>query len=1142
MHDSAGATQRVVKMRRDYNTWVADESLEDYALRFTPRAFRKWSEMRVANTAFGASSFLVLEAIGGAILVSYGFLNAFWAFMAIGLIIFLTGLPISYYAARYGVDMDLLTRGAGFGYIGSTFTSLIYASFTFILFSLEGAIMAYALELALGIPPAIGYLISAMAVIPLVTHGITLISRFQAWTQPIWLVLLALPYMFIMVKSPEALSGLWSFAGNSGETGHFSWALFGSAVTVGLALITQIGEQVDYLRFMPEKRRENRLKWHAGVLIGGPGWILLGIPKMLGGALLAYLAIRAGVSLDKVVDPNQMYLHAFGQVFTGLGLAAAVTALFVVVSQLKINITNAYAGSLAWSNFFARLTHSHPGRVVWVIFNVLIALMLMEMNVFRVLEQVLGLYSNIAISWVVAVVADLVVNKPLGLSPKGIEFRRAHLYDINPVGVGATLIASALSIAAFTGVMGESARGYSAFIAMVAAFVAAPILAWLTQGRYYLVRTPEAVGDGPPRAHACSVCEKSYEADDMAHCPAYQGHICSLCCSLDARCHDLCRPKGRLSAQWASLLQKILPRAFWHHISSGLGHYVLIFTGMLTFLVALMSLLYYHEALSLGSEGAAILPQIRFAFFKIFAVLVLVSGISAWWFVLTSESRRVAQKESNQQTSLLMREIDAHRITDAQLQKAKHAAESANQAKSRYVSAISHELRTPLNSILGYSQILDADETIPENRRQAIGVIHKSGEHLLSLIEGVLDIARIESGKLKLDIEEVHFPDSMQQIVRMFELQARDKGLDFSYHPANDLPVIVRADKKRLGQILINILGNAVKFTQRGSVKLTVRYAREMAQFEIEDTGPGIPAEELDHVFEPFVRGSAAKARAGGTGLGLTISKMLVDLMGGELFVSSVPGQGTVFQIRLFLPHVHNPSLVFEKHAAVRTGYAGERKRILIVDNEDVDREMLANVLEPLGFLVRQAASGFECLELCGEFEFDLIFMDLAMPGIDGWETIRRLRREQRRNAKIAIVSANAFDKGLENDVGIQPQDFILKPLNVSELLDWIGDHFALQWESQGMQAQPLLMSPPVKEALVYPPVEFVYALNDLVSMGYVRGILKKLDEIEALDVRYKPFAEQLRPLARQFQFDVIESILQNADSHDDNHTGQKYH
>jgi len=246
-------TQRIVKIRRDYNTWVANESIEDYALRFTPRAFRKWSILRVSNTALGAISFLVLEAIGGTIAVNYGVINALWAILAVGIIIFLTGLPISYYAAKYGLDMDLLTRGAGFGYIGSTISSFVYASFTFILFSLEAAIMAYALELYFNLPLYIGYLVSALVVIPLVTHGITLISRIQMITQPIWLILMCLPFIAVLHHDPAIFSKVLAFTGFTGAQGEFNLLMFGAATAVGVALIPQIGEQVDFLRFMPEK-------------------------------------------------------------------------------------------------------------------------------------------------------------------------------------------------------------------------------------------------------------------------------------------------------------------------------------------------------------------------------------------------------------------------------------------------------------------------------------------------------------------------------------------------------------------------------------------------------------------------------------------------------------------------------------------------------------------------------------------------------------------------------------------------------------------------------------------------------------------------------------------------------------------------
>jgi signal transduction histidine kinase/purine-cytosine permease-like protein/ActR/RegA family two-component response regulator len=1118
-------TQRIVKIRRDYNTWVANETIEDYALRFTPRAFRKWSEFRVANTAFGAISFLVLEAIGGTITVNYGFINAFWAILAVGLIIFMSGLPISYYAATYGVDMDLLTRGAGFGYIGSTISSFVYASFTFILFALEAAIMAYALELYFHLPLYLGYLLSALVVVPLVTHGVTLISRIQMLTQPVWLALMALPFIAILHKQPQLVSQLIAFGGRSGENSHFNVLMFGAATAVGVALITQIGEQVDFLRFMPPRTAANRLRWHAGVLLAGPGWILLGIAKMLGGALLAFLALRAAVPLAQAVNPTQMYLAGFGQVFDNPALALLATALFVVISQVKINMTNAYAGSLAWSNFFARLTHSHPGRVVWAVFNALIAVMLMELDVFQALDQVLGLYSNIAISWIMAVVADLVINKPLGLSPKGIEFRRAYLYDINPVGVGAMLLASLLSVAAFLGLFGPQLRAFSAFIALATALVSAPLIAWATKGRYYVARQPALA---PARSKTCVICEKQYEADDMAHCPAYQGSICSLCCCLDARCNDACKPHGRVASQWQAAMQRVLPASLRHCLESGLGHYLLLMLAMMLFLASVLGLIYFREQAALAPEAAALLPALRLAFLKIFAALLLASGIVAWWLVLTSKSRRVAQEESNRQTGLLTREIELHAHTDAQLQQAKRTADLANQAKSRYIAGISHEIRTPLNSILGYAQLLDNDASMPPHRQQAIRVIRGSGEHLLSLIEGTLDIARIEGGKFRFDMQELDFPAFIAQTVRMFELQAANKGLGFRYEQSGELPHVVRADRKRLGQVLINILGNAVKFTSSGGVVLRLRYAREMACFEVEDSGPGILPEEIEKIFEPFARGSASvRANAGGTGLGLSISKMLVDLMGGELAIRNAPKQGSVFHIRLFLPSVHVEAPVPQALRPRRSGYLGPRRKILVVDNERVDRELLLHILEPLGFEVGQADSGAACLERHAVFQPDAVLMDLAMPVMDGWEASYLLRRRLHSPAPIAIVSANAYDKGMENAAGITADDFIVKPVNVDELLDWIGRALGLTWVSAAPGGEA------VRAPLVYPPPAHIGALAEQIRLGYMRGILKQLDDIGALDARYHEFTNTMRDFAARFQLDAMANLVRKAASNE---------
>ena len=1126
----AAAPQTIFRFRRDYNSWVADESMEDYALRYTPKCFRRWSEFRVANTAFGSLSFLALEAIGGAIALNYGFSNAMWAILVVGFVIFLTGLPIAYYAARYGLDMDLLTRGAGFGYLGSTITSLVYAVFTFIFFALEAAVMAYALELGLGIPPSWGYLVCALVVIPLVTHGVSVISRLQLWTQPLWLVMLVVPFAYVLVRDPGAFAGVTHYAGEKSASPGFELHLFGAALTVGIALITQMGEQADYLRFMPERTAANRRAWWAGVLAGGPGWVVLGVLKMLGGALLAYLAIRHMVPTDRAVDPNQMYLAAYEYVFPHYGWAVAATALFVVVSQLKINVTNAYAGSLAWSNFFSRVTHSHPGRVVWVVFNTLIAFMLMEMNVFQALGEVLGLYSNIAIAWMMAVVADLVVNKPLGLSPRGIEFKRAYLYDVNPVGVGAMALASVLSMAAYLGAFGPLAQAFSALIAMGVAFVAAPLIAWGTRGRYYLAR-----GDAAGHAHAvaqrCVICDRDYEGPDMAHCPAYQGPICSLCCTLDARCGDLCKPHASLSAQWSAALRTVLPRPIWPYLDTGLGHFLLLMMVIAPLLAALFGLL-YHQELQAADGSARI--ALRATFVKAYLALLVVAGIVAWWLVLAHKSRQVAQEESNRQTHLLVREIESHRQTDEALQQARqvaeqarHAAEQANQAKSRYISAISHELRTPLNSILGYAQLMGEDVAIPPHRKHAVNVIRRGGEHLLSLIEGTLDIARIESGKLTLALQPMRFADAVHELASLFEVQAAAKGLAFRFEAQGVLPEVVRADEKRVRQILINLLGNAIKFTSAGHVVFRVRHAREMAVVEVEDSGPGLHPQELAHIFEPFARGNSASHSAPGAGLGLTIAKMLTDLMGGELSASSTPGAGSVFRVRLFLPQVRS-ELPRPLVARARRGYEGERRRILVVDNEEADRDVLVALLEPLGFELRTAASGHDALDLLAAgVQPDAILVDLAMPGIDGWETIRRIRRMGQVHACIAVVSANAFDKALENDAGIRPEDFITKPVRHGELLDWLERRLALHWlQEPARRAQPAAAEAPLA---AWPRQALLTPLQEAVQLGYYRGILQQLDAIDQAQPECAAFTQGLRELARQFQFEAIARELARA-------------
>jgi purine-cytosine permease-like protein len=534
---------RLEKSKRHYSAWVVNETLEDYSLRYAPRSFRRWSEFTVANTALGGISYLADFAIGGSIAISSGFTNSFWAIIISAIIIFVTGVPISYYAARYNIDMDLLTRGAGFGYIGSTLTSVIYASFCFIFFALEGAIMAQALELYFHLPLAWGYFLCTVAIFPLVVFGMTLLATLQVWTQPIWLLGMFAPWFAVWMKDPTTWATWYNFAGKSPSGAGFNALLCASGAGVALSLIAQIGEQVDYLRFMPDLTPQNQGKWWWAVLLAGPGWVILGAWKQLAGGFFTALAVRNGVAISKANEPIQMYIEGFKEIFSNPAIYLAVATFFVILSQVKINVTNAYSGSLSWSNFFSRLTHAHPGRVVWLVFHLIIALVLQEMGVFDALSWVLGFYSNIAIAWVGALVADLIINKPLGLSPSYIEFKRAHLYNFNPVGFGSMTIASIISVIAFFGVMGPAAQAFSTFIALGVAFILSPIIAIVTKGKYYIARedthfhnNPQVVG-----LTSCSICDYEYEREDMAHCPVYDGSICSLCCSLDAQCHDACK-------------------------------------------------------------------------------------------------------------------------------------------------------------------------------------------------------------------------------------------------------------------------------------------------------------------------------------------------------------------------------------------------------------------------------------------------------------------------------------------------------------------------------------------------------------------------------------------------------------------------
>ncbi|WP_315780647.1 MULTISPECIES: ATP-binding protein [unclassified Bradyrhizobium] len=1112
--------QRIDRVRRQYNQWVANQTLEDYALRFTAKSARRWSAARVANTALGAISFLALEAIGGTITLNYGVTNATAAILVASVIIFCCGLPIAYHAAKCGIDIDLLTRGAGFGYIGSTVTSLIYASFTFIFFAIEAVILASALEMCFGIPRPIGYLISAVVIIPLVTYGITLISRFQLWTQPLWVVLHILPFAAIAYASPHSFADWQQFPGEHGDPlGHLDLALFGTAAAVVFSLVAQIGEQVDFLRFLPRDRRTSKLSWWIALLSAGPGWIVLGALKLLAGSFLAFFALSHGVSADHAAEPAHMYLEAFRYVLARPDLALALTGTFVIVSQIKINVTNAYAGSIAWSNFFSRLTHSHPGRVVWLVFNVVVALLLMEIGVYKALEQTLALYSNIAISWVGALVADLVINRPLGLRPQQMEFKRAHLYDINPVGVGAMTIATIVSISAFYGLFGPTGKALSTFVALGVALVTAPAIAYLTDGKYYLARKPKRSWQNIEQIQCC-ICEHHFEPEDTASCPAYAGPICSLCCSLDARCHDLCKPHARAQAQVSAALSGMLPQSVLAKINSQLGHYVGVFLTSAGLVALTLGMIYLETSAALpGFKGI-----ISDVLWKVFFALSIIIGVVTWLFVLAQQSRRAAEAETRRQTQLLIQEIEAHKRTDAELQRAKEVAESANLAKSRYVVGLSHELRSPLNAISGYAQLLEQDTSLTPKPRDQVRVVRRSADHLSGLIDGILDISKIEAGRLYLSRDEVRLSEFLDQLVGMFRLQAAAKGVDFVFKRPAVLPLVVYADEKRLRQILINLLSNAIKFTQVGSVQFVVHYRSPVAEFEVIDTGPGIQPDDLERIFAPFERGALGVAQPQtGTGLGLTISRLLAGVMGGDIKVVSKVGAGSTFKVKILLSEVTNPT----RHPPVKApvaGYLGPRKTILVTDDDPVHRDLLREVLTPLGFILLSAPDGPACLGLAQHCQPDLFVLDISMPGMDGWTVAETLRSTGHHQARILMTSASALEAHGRPLAQPFHDSYLMKPIDIPRLLEAIRQLLKLEWSYQ--TDMPVAQPHWRPDTGSRPPLKYVEELMGLGQIGYIRAIQLKLDEIGSAHPEHAEFVAQMRALIDRFDLDQYMATL----------------
>jgi signal transduction histidine kinase/purine-cytosine permease-like protein len=864
----------MLRVRREYQSWVANESLEDYSLRYAASSYRRWTPGVVASTAIGGISFLALEAIGASITLSYGFENALAAVLVVSLVIFLVSLPIAYWCGVANVDIDLLTRGAGFGYIGSTITSLIYASFTFIFFAIETAIWAQALQLALGLNLVVGYLLCSLVIIPIVFFGITSINKLQAWTQPIWIVLLVLPFGFILFKDPALLHAWTTFAGRAGGAGGFDLLLFGAASGVLFSLVAQIGEQTDYLRFLPNRTAANRRAWWGALIGSGPGWIVIGALKIGAGSLLAVLALRTGSSSGQAIEPIHMFVHAYERVVDDPVLALALATVFVTVSQIKINVTNAYSGSLAWSNCFVRLAHYHPGRVVWLVFNVVIALLLSLLGIFETLQAVLSVYSTVAIAWIGALAADLVVLKRTGISPPYIEFKRAHLYNFNPVGCGATLIASAAAIAAYAGAFGETARAFFGFIALVVAFVSAIVIAYATRGRYYIARPDQHYRLQPGHVLVeCCICEREYEAPDMAHCPFYRGPVCSLCCGLDLHCHDFCKRPAAARDEVPELTLAGL--RFRPHVLRRVGR----FLGLLSVAAALLGAAFVLTYRFMDLHDLSVDANLVNVMVRLYVATLGVASLGVWWIVLSHES----QEQSERELLGSLRHLEQTR---------KSLVESEKLASlGGLVAGVAHEINTPVGIAVSTASFLsDRTQSAHELARagqldataldkylrdaaEAARLLLSNARRVAQLVLNFKQLAvdRISEARLRFDLGE-----HLAETVRDLQPKLAEAGVEVSLQiPA---PIAMDSYPVSLAQVVTNLAVNSLQhaFEPGASGHIVIRAVLrddEDVRVEYSDDGRGIDPALNTRVFEPFF---TTRRMIGGSGLGLYIVNQIV--------------------------------------------------------------------------------------------------------------------------------------------------------------------------------------------------------------------------------------------------------------------------
>ncbi len=481
-------------------------------------------------------------------------------------------------------------------------------------------------------------------------------------------------------------------------------------------------------------------------------------------------------------------------------------------------------------------------------------------------------------------------------------------------------------------------------------------------------------------------------------------------------------------------------------------------------------------------------------------------------------------------------DISAHKQAEQELIQARQAAEAANQAKSAFLANMNHELRTPLNAILGFAQILRQSPTLATDQRTQVESIYRGGEYLLTLINDILDLAKIEAGRIELFPEEINVNNFFQELKLMFRQRAKQKSIAFEYQAEPPLPFSIQADPTRLRQVLVNLIGNAVKFTEHGGVRLQVTYRNAQLQIAVHDSGPGIDPTQHTEIFKPFSQTGESRYKAQGTGLGLSITHKIIELMGGTLTLHSEVGQGSCFQVAVPLPAnfatpTEAPSASTSQKAMsgyIRLVSGGAEKtdnphpyKILLVDDVADNRTVLRQLLQPLGFECAEADNGETALQLAPQFQPDLVLMDLRMPGLDGQETTRRLHiLPAFDQLPIIAVSASAYqeDHSTAHDAGCV--DYLTKPVAFTTLLQALQTHLSLEWTYRAEQEQsPTPSGPPLSTA----------QRSKLIALVQDGSITELYDYLTALAAQPDCPADvtNLQELAQNFQLNEIQRYLE---------------